>query len=215
LLIGVQPRRAYDDEYKAFAAQLNRQLATSLASVMLFEDEMKRSRNAAELAQVQQEQLSRELALQTSRMRRMTELSPLGMYLFSPEGMLLEGNETYFEMTGHVREGSKEFSFLDLMAEESKGPCQAMWEELHSSKKACVCELRLNNPHVQPRDLMGNPIEYWVLSNSSPEIGPDGEILSIMGSITDISQIKWAQGLQETRLREAEETKRQQNEFIE
>lgn len=215
LLIGVQPRRAYDDEYKAFAAQLNRQLATSLASVMLFEDEMKRSRYAAELAQVQREQLSQELALQTSRMRRMTELSPLGMYLFNPEGMLLEGNDRYFEMTGHPREGYREFSFLDLMAEESKGPCQEMWDDLHRIKQTCVRELRLNNSHVQPRDLSGNPIEYWVLSHSSPEIGPNGEVLSIMGSITDISQIKWAQGLQETRLREAEETKRQQNEFIE
>lgn len=35
-----------------------------------------------------------------------------------------------------------------------------------------------------------------------------------MGSITDISHLKWAQGLQERRLREAEEAKRQQNEFI-
>ncbi|KAF1359732.1 hypothetical protein EJ07DRAFT_155677 [Lizonia empirigonia] len=215
LLIGVQPRRAYDDDYKAFASMLNRQLATSLASVILFEDEMKRSRNAAELAQIQREQLTRELELQTSRMRRMTELSPLGMYLFTPEGMLLEANETYFELTGHVREGFKEYSFLSIMAEESVQPCKDMWEELLETKTACTRELRLNNRHVQPRDLSGNPIEYWVLANSSPELGPDGQILSIMGSITDISQLKWAQRLQETRLQEAEETKRQQNEFIE
>lgn len=215
LLIGVQPRRAYDDDYRAFASMLNRQLATSLASVILFEDEMKRSRNAAELAQIQREQLTRELELQTSRMRRMTELSPLGMYLFTPEGMLLEANETYFELTGHVREGFKEYSFLSIMAEESVQPCKDMWEELLETKTACTRELRLNNRHVQPRDLSGNPIEYWVLANSSPELGPDGQIISVMGSITDISQLKWAQGLQETRLREAEETKRQQNEFIE
>lgn len=215
LLIGVQPRRAYDDEYRAFAAMLNRQLATSLASVMLFEEEMKRSRNVAELAQIQREQMSRELALQTSRMRRMTELSPLGMYLFSPEGMLLEANERYFDLTGHIREGYREYSFLDLMAEESVEPCQRMWDELVETKKACTRELKLKNPHIQPRDLSGNSIDFWVLASSSPELGPDGQILSIMGSITDISQFKWAQGLQETRLREAEETKRQQNEFIE
>ena len=35
-----------------------------------------------------------------------------------------------------------------------------------------------------------------------------------MGSITDISHLKWAQGLQNRRLQEAEETRRQQNEFI-
>ncbi|KAH6625245.1 hypothetical protein C7974DRAFT_312570 [Boeremia exigua] len=214
LLIGVQPRRAYDEEYKAFASMLNRQLATTLASVILFEDEMKRSRNAAELAHIQREQLSRELALQTSRMRRMTELSPLGMYLYSPEGLLLEGNDRYFELTGHAREAYGEFSFLGIMADESVQPCQEMWEQLVQTKKACTRELRLNNPHVQPRDVSGNPIAFWVLANSAPELNLDGEIVSIMGSITDISQFKWAQGLHETRLREAEETKRQQNEFI-
>jgi hypothetical protein len=37
---------------------------------------------AAELAELQREKLSEQLALQASRMRRMTELSPLGMYGF-------------------------------------------------------------------------------------------------------------------------------------
>jgi hypothetical protein len=32
LLLGVNPRRAYDDDYKDFSMMLNRQLATSLAS---------------------------------------------------------------------------------------------------------------------------------------------------------------------------------------
>lgn len=49
---------------------------------------------------------------------------------------------------------------------------------------------------------------------AQPEIAADGSLRSIMGSITDISKIKWAQGLQEHQLNEAEETRRQQNEFI-
>jgi signal transduction histidine kinase len=52
------------------------------------------------------------------------------------------------------------------------------------------------------------------LSASQPEFSADGTLISIMGSLTDISHLKWAQGLQERRLREAEEAKRQQNEFI-
>jgi hypothetical protein len=80
LLIGINPRRAYDDDYETFISMLNRQLATSLASLLLFEDELRRNRNAAELAELQREKLSEQLALQASRMRRMTELSPLGMY---------------------------------------------------------------------------------------------------------------------------------------
>lgn len=94
LLIGVNPRRAFDDDYKVFMNMLNRQLATSLASFLLFDEEVRRNRNAAEAAALQREQLSQELALQASRMKRMTELSPLGMYLYCPDGSLLEANGT-------------------------------------------------------------------------------------------------------------------------
>ncbi|KAL6708618.1 hypothetical protein ACN47E_002599 [Coniothyrium glycines] len=214
LLVGINPRRAYDDDYKAFAAMLNRQLATSLASVLLFEDEVRRSRNAAEAAAQQREQLSQQLEVQTSRMRRMTELSPLGMYLFNPEGVLLEANETYYEMTGHRRDNDDELSFLSVVDPESLQSTREMWEYMMTTHKASTREIQLNNTRAQPRDLDGQPIEYWVLASSQPEIGANSEVVSIMGSITDISHMKWAQGLQERRLRESEETKRQQNEFI-
>ncbi|KAH7386103.1 putative histidine kinase HHK16p [Pyrenochaeta sp. MPI-SDFR-AT-0127] len=213
LLIGINPRRAYDDEYQSFAAMLARQLATSLASVLLFEDEVRRSRRAAEAAAQQREQLSQQLELQTSRMRRMTELSPLGMYLFNTNGVLIEANERYYEMTGHARESDDELSFLTHIDDNSKKVAQTMWDDMIKTLKPLTREIQLKNPQ-QRQHFNGEPIEYWVLASSSPEIGPDGEVISIMGSITDISHMKWAQGLQDRRLREAEETKRQQNEFI-
>lgn len=214
LLVGINPRRAYDDEYKAFAAMLNRQLATSLASVVLFEDEVRRNRAAAETAAQQREQLSKQLELQTSRMRRMTELSPLGMYLFGPDGVLLEANDRYYEMTGYPREDNEDFGCIKVLAEDSQEVAKEMWDEMMRTLKPSAREIQLRNPKVHPRDLSGNEIEYWVLASSQPELGPHGEVISIMGSIADISHMKWAQALQQTRLREAEETKRQQNEFI-
>jgi PAS domain S-box-containing protein len=214
LLLGINPRRAYDQEYRTFTAMLNRQIATSLASVLLFEDEVRRSKHAVEMATLQREQLSQQLQLQTSRMRRMTELSPLGMYLFDSSGRLLEGNERYFEMTGHPRDKNDEFSFTLLFEDKSREAAMDMWHYMMKTHKPSTRELQLINPKARPRDLDGEPIEYWVLASSQPEMSPDGEVISIMGSIADISQIKWAQGLQERRLREAEESKRQQNEFI-
>ena len=215
LLIGINPRRSYDDEYRAFAAMLNRQLATSLASLLLFEDEVRRSKNAAELAELEREQISKEMELQASRMRRMTELSPLGMYLFDPKGFLLEANERYYEMTGHPRDSTEPLAFLEIMAEESRQVAHEMWNEMITDLKPRANELRLRDSANGPRDLTtGEPIEYWVLASSAPEIGMDGQLRSIMGSIADISHLKWAQGLQDRRIREAEETKRQQNEFI-
>lgn len=47
LVLGIAPRRIYDNEYQAFVRTLNRQLATLLASITLYESEVRRSRDAA------------------------------------------------------------------------------------------------------------------------------------------------------------------------
>ncbi|RYP67705.1 hypothetical protein DL771_007112 [Monosporascus sp. 5C6A] len=215
LLIGVNPRRPYDDGYKAFTAVLNRQLATSLASYMLYEDEVRRSHNVAETAALEQQQLSQQLALQTSRLKRMTELSPLGMFLLSPEGILREGNDRYFEVTGHPRgESFSAMSWMEQVEDSSKKTMEAAWHQLIVDNIPWTGEVQLKRLTVQPTGLDGEAIDYWVLISAQPEFAEDGSVRAIMGSITDISHLKWAQGLQNRRLQEAEETRRQQNEFI-
>lgn len=212
LLLGVNPMKAYDDEYKAYTTMLNRQLATSLASVMLFEDELHRSQNAAEVAVAQQEELTQQLAIQTSRLRRMAELSPLGMFYIDPSGAMLEANDRWYEMTGHSRDNMHDFAWLDDIEESSIAMAKESWRALTEDKVGWSGELQFKKVSTDP--LTEEPMDNWVLSTAQPELAEDGTVMSIMGSITDISHLKWAQGLQNRRLQEAEETRRQQNEFI-
>jgi PAS domain S-box-containing protein len=214
LVLGVNPRRPYNDDYKAFISMLNRQLATSLASVILYEDEVRRSRDAAEAAALEKEQLTQQLDLQASRLRRMTELSPLGMFLISPEGVLREANDRFYEMTGHTRDSQYEMSWMDFILESRHKVMEEGWRLLVEEHLPWSGELQLKHTSQHPVNLYGEPIEYWVLFSAHTEFGSDGSLRSIMGSITDISHLKWAQGLQDRRLQEAEETRRQQNEFI-
>lgn len=214
LVVGVNPRRFYDDGYKEFTSMLNRQLATSLASCILYEEEVRKSRDAAEAAALEQEQLTQQLALQTSRLRRMTELSPLGMFLLTPEGLLREVNERYFEMTGLARDNICEMSWMEVVEDSSKAAMEKGWHQLVVERLPWSGELQLKKPGVQPVDFNGEAIDYWVLTNAQPEFASDNSLRSILGSITDISHLKWAQGLQNRRLLEAEEVRRQQNEFI-
>lgn len=214
LVLGVNPRRPWDDEYKSFITMLNRQLATSLASVILYEDEVRRSRDAAEAAALEKEHLTQQLNLQASRLRRMTELSPLGMILISPEGVLREANDRFYEMTNHGREMEFEMSWTDIIAESSIKDVSEGWHQLTHEHIPWSGELKLKDSVVNPVNLDGEPIDHWVMFSALPEFSTDGTLRSIMGSITDISHLKWAQGLQNRRLQEAEETRRQQNEFI-
>jgi PAS domain-containing protein len=110
LIIGINTRKRYDDDYELFIHLLSRQLATSIAAAVLFEDETRRARIAAEQATQDRNYLSRRLAIQThealeieSRFRRMADLAPVGMFHISPDGCLLYANEHYYELTEHPR----------------------------------------------------------------------------------------------------------------
>ncbi|KAG8672588.1 hypothetical protein FPOAC2_05982 [Fusarium poae] len=213
LVIGVNPRRPYDAGYKSFASLLNNQLATSLASIILFEEETRRGRDAVEAAALEKEELTQQINLQASRLRRMTELSPLGMFLASPEGILREANDKFYEMTGHTRETHGDMTWVDLMG-TSGSIMEEGWHRLTQEMLPWSGEVQLRKGADDPVSIHGERIDRWVLVTAHPEISAGGTLRSIMGSITDISHLKWAQGLQNRRLQEAEETRRQQNEFI-
>lgn len=48
--MGTNPRRPYDEDYDLFVQLLGRQLATSVASVVLFEEEIRKGEKAAKMA---------------------------------------------------------------------------------------------------------------------------------------------------------------------
>ncbi|KAJ4148620.1 hypothetical protein LMH87_003081 [Akanthomyces muscarius] len=213
LVLGIAPRRIYDDEYEAFVRTLNRQLATSLASIILYESEVRRSREAAAVAAKQQELLKEELSLQANRMRRMTEFSPLGMFFISPEGVLLEANDQFFEMTRIDRECQEPMSWTNCVADTSLESIRCAWAQMHDARTSWSGELLLKSHHASGTQSQEN-LEHWVLFTAHVETRKDGSLKSVMGSITDISHLKWAQNLQMRQLEEAEEMRKRQNEFI-
>jgi PAS domain S-box-containing protein len=214
LLVGMNPRRPYDESYQSFVQLLNRALATSLASTLLFEEEVRRSRDAAETAVLEQEKLSQQLALQTDRMRRMTELSPLGMFLVTPQGVMREANDRFYEMTGLAKDDLEPMSWMSFVDEGSVPTMEHGWAQLVEDHVPWSSEVRLSR--TAPRMLTpdGEVMETWVLFTGAPEFAADSSLRSILGSITDISHLKWAEGAQNRRLAESIEEKRQQNEFI-
>lgn len=134
----------------------------------------------------------------------MTELSPLGMFLISPSGVLMEANDRFFEMTGLPRESQYELSWMDIIVESSIKTMEEGWHQL-TSHLPWAGELQLQIRKARPTNLHGEAIDYWVMFIAQPEIASDGLLRSVMGSITDISKIKRAQNLQDHQLREAEQ----------
>ncbi|KAK6860100.1 hybrid signal transduction histidine kinase K [Apiospora arundinis] len=218
IVIGVNPRRPYDDDYKLFIHLLSRQLATSMASVVLFEEEIKRGQRAARLAALDRQELTQQLHLRTQEVEeselkftRMAEFAPVGMFIADHEGLINYCNEMWWEVSQHQpRSEYNVNTWMDSVNDEDRAALEQVWKRMLDDKSAITHEFRFK----RLRDHSSGAINNWVLMSAYPERHRDGSIKGIFGCITDISQQKLAEQIQYQRREEAVELKRQQENFI-
>ncbi|KAH7379750.1 putative histidine kinase M3YPp [Cadophora sp. MPI-SDFR-AT-0126] len=210
LVLGLNPRKRFDADYRVFIELLTRQLATSLASAVLFEEEIRRAAR-------DRRNLTKRLALQThealeteTRFRRMADLAPVGIYHIDPNGLLVYCNESYYEYNASLSQ-----SWLDVLLEKDLPLMNQEWSKLLEGESVSF-EIRLKRPFV-PEDLIdGEKVAgyTWLLAAAYPERATDGTVAGVLGCITDISRQKWMEGFQKRKMLEAVELKRQQENFI-
>ena len=215
LVLGVNPRRPYDEDYSLFVQLLSRQLATSLASVVLFEEEIRRGQKAAKLAALDRIELSEQLAARTqeaieseTKFTRMAEFAPVGMFIANSEGKITYCNDTWFEVSRvpRDREGLAD-QWMNAVKDEDRPSVSSLWHELVVDKRPITGTFRFKAPWEDSRGLVG---ERWVLFSAYPEKYENGALKGVFGSFTDISKQKWAEGFQKRKVEEAVEMKRQQ-----
>ncbi|KAH6609340.1 histidine kinase [Trichoderma cornu-damae] len=217
IVLGVNPRRPYDDDYKLFISLLSRQLATSMASALLFEEEIRRGQRAAHLAALDRQELSKQLWQRTQeaneleyKFTRMAEFAPVGMFIADQRGHINYCNDMWWQISRHSRSDQIGASWMDSVRSEDRPRLEEAWTRLLEQKVTISLELRFNC-----NQLCGdNTVDTWVLMSAFPEKDPDGSLASIFGCITDISSQKWAEKVQSERREEAVELKRQQENFI-
>lgn len=222
MLIGINPRHAYDTDYQQFIQLLVRQMATSIASVVLIEEELKRSRLAAELAAQDRIRLSEQLAVTKqeaqeteAKFRNMTAMAPVAMFHFDEMGNVLWANEAWFQLTGHPRDAFYPLSWYNVIHEGDHPIMDVEWAKLGRGERV-EFELRLKRPFLTQEYVNGEQVEgtTWIIASAYTDKRPDGSVKGILGCLTDISRQKWIEGFQSRRTEEAMELKRQQENFM-
>ncbi|TID26531.1 histidine kinase hhk13p [Venturia nashicola] len=226
LVLGINPRRPYDDDYSLFIQLLSRQLATSLASVVLFEEEIRRGQRAARLAAMDRIELSQQLAARTQEARdseirfsRMAEFSPAALFIANSQGQITYCNETWYDITRVPKDSKSTDRWIDAVSEDDQPVVRKRWSELvEECKPVEAFEFRFK---AKWRDRHGNSSDTWALFSAYPETHSEdspgavvGSLKSVFGSLTNISQQKWAEDFQKRKMEEAIERKRQQENFI-
>ncbi|KAI0473667.1 hypothetical protein GGR56DRAFT_544060 [Xylariaceae sp. FL0804] len=216
IVMGINPRRPFDEDYELFIHLLSRQLATSLASVVLFEEEIRRGQRAAQMAAADRQELTEQLHLRTQEVEeselkftRMAEFAPVGMFIANHLGHITYCNDMWWDISRHNRSQSVN-SWMRSVKDEDIPALEAVWERLITEKVAITHEFRFKCSRHDGNHV----IDTWVLMSAYPERGAHGAIKGIFGCITNISQQKLAEQIQMHRREEAVELKRQQENFI-
>ncbi|RDW82507.1 putative histidine kinase M3YPp [Coleophoma cylindrospora] len=222
LIVGLDSHRPYDADYQLFTQLMTRQLTNSMATAVLFEEENRKARAAAELATLDRNRLTKQLAATTQeavaadhRFRRMADLAPVGMFHIDPQGILLYANEEYFVMTQHPRDPKPQaMSWYNVIAEIDHPRMDIEWAKLLGGEPVSF-ELRLKSQFVPPEPANDDTfLHTWIIAAAYPDKDESGNVVGILGCLTDISRQKWAEGIQARKRLEALELKRQQESFI-
>ncbi|KAF2106844.1 hypothetical protein BDV96DRAFT_507316 [Lophiotrema nucula] len=219
IILGVNPRRPFDDDYQQFIHVMSRLLATSLASVVLFDEEMRQKENAIGQAARIQEQLLAELKLTEKKFQRFAERADVGIFITNPTGKYTYRNDAWFEIFKDAADSDDlAGAWGNLVFPEDVPFCETLFTKLIIEKTAVCFELRTRMRWTPPKDpdAEGHTSEHfvWILCSAYPELGASDELKEIVGNVTDISKLKWAEDVQKMRVKSALESQRQLENFI-
>jgi PAS domain S-box-containing protein len=161
---------------------------------------------------VQREALLRAEALERARaseqkFARFAELAPVAIYIFDLKKGMQYCNHQFFEQTGHPHVQPKDVDWVKLVFPDDLRIVEDGWKAVLESKQHSRTQFRLQKKWESGVGKVG---QSWAQNQAYPECDAEGNIVSIFGTLTDITRFKWAEDVQRTRIEEALEAKRQQ-----
>jgi signal transduction histidine kinase/DNA-binding NarL/FixJ family response regulator len=231
LVLGINPRQPFDNDYQQYISLLRQKLATSLASTVLLEEEERRGRNAAAQAAYDQAMLKEKLALQAKeteesiqKFQAVAEFIPVGMCFGDGQGNITFANDAWYRITGHEPGPIPPGGFQSCVIPEDRHVLSSAHEQLQKDG-AVTYEFRVKakpQPLTHPpkrstsfdntglAELVNSDIatKLHVLAVSKAERASDGHIIQILTCLTDVTAHKQAAAEAVRRAQQAENLKR-------
>jgi PAS domain-containing protein len=222
LILGVNPRRPYDDDYQQFVQVLLRLLATSLAAVVLFDEEIRQKEKAIGQAAHIQEQLMSELDMKERKFHRFAERSNVAIFIINPKTRKYTYcNQRWYDLfqvdiNDYTNDASQ--IWTHVVPAEDLPLCEAIFSKLFVDRVPISFEIKTKLPWTPPKfhdpDLKPQEHFTWILCSAYVELGVNDEVVEIVGNVTDISKLKWDEGIQRLRTEIALESKNHLELFI-
>ncbi|CAD0108408.1 unnamed protein product [Aureobasidium uvarum] len=195
VVIGIAPRRPYDEAYQAWMREVQKQIAESTFAITCIEAREAEKRKASDRAREEAELNSKKLQLRqreviiakekTKTVLAMAETIDVGFFDYLPTGELIQANNAFYQLSGYPKDPAlnKQYTFLDYCMPDDVDTVMEKWTGLMSGVP-CTFEMRWKN---------NTPSGQWVLAACTPVFDEEGNIVSISGCTTDLSKQKLAQ----------------------
>lgn len=218
IILGMNPKRFFDDDVRVFVDGV-RDLVVKSAAIISLPEEQRRQRQFEEMNVALSQQL-RITALKAEKNEetfvRMAQNAPFGMYMYSSDGSPKYFNDAYLKLIGLSRqtlldEAEGGLAWRNTVFEDDLDFVLRAWQGLTVAKTPTKLEYRVKVPPKRPGDAMTTK---HLEAISFPELDENGMVVTIQGWLTDISHRKLSENLMAQRLQDALETKRASTRFI-
>jgi diguanylate cyclase (GGDEF)-like protein/PAS domain S-box-containing protein len=118
------------------------------------------------------------------RFRKLTALSPVGIFQVGPEGEITYVNQRWREINQITEEEPKLAKWFTNIHPEDSQPLNALWDKLITEHEDIASEIRLIN---------NNGSISWVYIQATSLHSNNGKLIGFLGSLSDISELKKAQ----------------------
>lgn len=153
LLLGLNPRRPYDNDYLQYILLLTQKLTTSFASTVLLEEEARRRRNTAVQAAYDQAELQKKLAFQTTKatesdqkFQTVAEFVPVGMCFGDDQDNITFANDAWYRITGYpTQQRISSRAFLAHVKDEDQMAVIRAYDDLRTVGQVTF-EFRIKRP---------------------------------------------------------------------
>ena len=154
--------------------------------------------------------------VEASTFRRFAESASVGCAIFKPDGKPSWLNPAYLKLTGLELETFGTGGWQKALHADDLALVEARFASLARGEDVDPFEFRISRAAQGcPNEKNVTTWEYrWLLSNAFVDRNEDGSTQSVMGWLTDITSQKWAEHLQQQRVEDVLENKRQTEKFI-
>ncbi|ENI02496.1 hypothetical protein COCC4DRAFT_63420 [Bipolaris maydis ATCC 48331] len=198
LVMGMNPRRPFNDTCYQFVLVASRLLSTSLTSILLHEEDIGRRERTIATAEAMKYQLRQQLTQSQlesernlSKFKRFAERADVGIFLVDMDGVYSYRNEAWFEMLNPKNHDiGLEEAWAEIVDDDFADLGRAKFRKLIETKEHQSFELRLkrtwNVSSQSLDDTMSEEQPVWVLTSIFPELNDDGAVIELIGCCTDI-----------------------------